>query len=56
MKTKSEDWKMYRTTQSRSIQSEDESSITETRDKPTSLEHAERGQFIPFAEALKKLG
>ncbi|GEM_PF-6354810 len=56
MKTKREDWKMQGTTQSRSVQSADEGIIAERSGKPGNLDHAERGQFIPFAEALKKLG
>lgn len=55
MSTESE-LKLYAMKQTRQLQSEVEEKKMESRKSTGSVEHAERGQFIPFAQALKKLG
>ncbi|MDL2281898.1 hypothetical protein LJC44_02130 [Parabacteroides sp. OttesenSCG-928-G06] len=57
MKTKREDWKLQTRTKSQDLQSVDESVMTaESNREEVGLDHVERGQFIPFSSALKKLG
>ncbi|MDH6342783.1 hypothetical protein M2480_003049 [Parabacteroides sp. PFB2-12] len=57
MKTKGEDWKLQTRTKSQDLQRVDESTMSgESAREEVGLDHVERGQFIPFSHALKKLG
>lgn len=56
MKTNREELKLQEMAHGHDAQRVDESLIVKSNRRWVGLEHAERGQFIPFAEAIKKLG